>query len=56
MWEDDVIWIPWMLDGQRFSGHFLFDDDRMLGHESGILAAPVDPIPDAPAATQKNVS
>ena len=56
MWEDDIIWIPWMLDGRRFSGRFLFDDDRMLGHESGILGVPVDPIPDAPAPTQKNVS
>lgn len=46
MWEDDIIWIPWMLDGQRFSGRFLFDEDHMLGHESGTLPTPLETIPD----------
>ncbi len=30
MWEDDHIWFPHMLEGRRFSGRFIFDDDRML--------------------------
>ena len=32
MWQDDRIWIPYMLAGRRFSGRFVFDDDRMLDH------------------------
>jgi 8-oxo-dGTP diphosphatase len=32
MWADDEIWMPWLLDGQRFSGRLLFDGDAMLGH------------------------
>lgn len=30
MWEDDHTWIPHMLEGQRFSGRYIFEDDRML--------------------------
>ncbi|MCL4703825.1 8-oxo-dGTP diphosphatase [bacterium] len=33
MWEDDRIWIPHMLAGNKFEGRFLFDDDRLLEHE-----------------------
>lgn len=32
MWQDDRLWIPKMLDGERFDGRFLFDGDRMVGH------------------------
>lgn len=32
MWEDDRIWLPLMLAGERFKGRYLFDGDRMLGH------------------------
>lgn len=32
MWEDDIHWFPMMVEGRPFSGHFLFDDDTMLGH------------------------
>ena len=32
MWEDTRIWFPWLLEGRRFSGQFLFDGDRMLDH------------------------
>ncbi len=32
MWEDDRIWLPVLLEGKRFTGRFLFDDDRMLDH------------------------
>ena len=32
MWADDRLWVPRLLRGERFDGHFLFDGDRMLGH------------------------
>lgn len=32
MWADDILWMPRMLQGQGFSGRFLFDGDHMLGH------------------------
>lgn len=37
MWQDDPIWFPHMLEGRRFSGRFLFDDDRMLDHEIDLV-------------------
>ncbi|MFT5467435.1 MAG: 8-oxo-dGTP diphosphatase [Verrucomicrobiales bacterium] len=30
MWADDRHWLGRALDGQRFSGDFLFDDEKML--------------------------
>ena len=33
MWEDDRIWIPWMLRGERFKSRWIFDGDRMLDYE-----------------------
>ena len=30
MWEDDRHWIPHMLAGRRWSGFYIFDDDRMV--------------------------
>ena len=30
MWADDRLWIPHMLEGRRFSGWFIFDNDTML--------------------------
>ena len=30
MWADDRIWLPLLLARKRFSGRFVFDDDRML--------------------------
>jgi 8-oxo-dGTP diphosphatase len=30
MWEDDALWLPLLLRGQRFRGYFIFDGDRML--------------------------
>ena len=32
MWEDDPLWIPLVLDGVRFFGRYLFDDDVMLDY------------------------
>lgn len=39
MWADDRYWLPEFLAGRRFHGRFLFDGDRMLGHEVRILPA-----------------
>lgn len=33
MWEDDAIWLPVMLRGEKFSGRWIFDGDRMLDYE-----------------------
>ena len=30
MWEDDVLWLPLLLEGRRFTGRFLFEGDKML--------------------------
>jgi 8-oxo-dGTP diphosphatase len=30
MWEDDRHWLPGMLEGKRFEGDFVFDDELML--------------------------
>jgi len=32
MWADDRIWLPGLLEGERLSGDFLFDGDRLLTH------------------------
>ncbi len=33
MWADDALWLPMLLDRQRFQGRFIFDGDRMVAHE-----------------------
>jgi 8-oxo-dGTP diphosphatase len=33
MWEDDRLWIPMMLRGERFDGRWIFDGDRMVDYE-----------------------
>jgi hypothetical protein len=38
MWVDDSIWLPWMLEGKRFAGRFLFDGDALLDEESCVLS------------------
>lgn len=30
MWEDDLSWLPLALEGKRFEGFFIFDDQKML--------------------------
>lgn len=37
MWQDDIVWVPWMLEGHRFEGRYLFDGDRMVDHQSRVL-------------------
>jgi 8-oxo-dGTP diphosphatase len=36
MWVDDEIWLPWLLEGERFSGRFIFDGDAMLDCETEL--------------------
>ena len=33
MWADDRIWLPLLLEGQAFSGRYLFDGDTMLDYQ-----------------------
>ena len=33
MWEDDRIWLPLLIAGDRFYGRFLFDGEKMLDYE-----------------------
>lgn len=33
MWEDDGLWLPMLIRGERFQGRWLFDGDRMLDYE-----------------------
>jgi len=35
MWQDDAVWLPLLLEGKRFSGWFLFNEDgsELLEHE-----------------------
>jgi 8-oxo-dGTP diphosphatase len=32
MWEDDILWLPRMLEGTPCSGRYIFDGDLMLDH------------------------
>ncbi len=46
MWEDDRLWIPHLLAGRRFSGRYIFDDDRMVDAAIAVGdAAPAGPVP-----------
>lgn len=33
MWEDDRLWLPMMLRGERFQTRWIFDGDRMLDYD-----------------------
>jgi len=33
MWEDDGLWIPMLLRGEKFTSRWLFDGDTMLDYE-----------------------
>jgi 8-oxo-dGTP diphosphatase len=37
MWADDRHWLPLLLEGRRFSGRFIFDEDEMLDYEIETL-------------------
>lgn len=40
MWEDDIHWLPQMLNGQTFKGRFEFDGDQMLSRELAFGCPP----------------
>lgn len=33
MWDDDIHWLPRALKGEQFTGHFIFDKEKMLDRE-----------------------
>ncbi len=37
MWEDDSIWLPLVLQRQKFYGHWLFEGDRMLDYKLDLI-------------------
>jgi 8-oxo-dGTP diphosphatase len=37
MWPDDVHWVPMMLAGQPFLGHFLFDGETLMAHDVAVV-------------------
>ncbi|MEY3014942.1 MAG: 8-oxo-dGTP diphosphatase [Pseudomonadota bacterium] len=37
MWADDAFWIPMLLRGERFSGHWIFDGKTMVDHALRVL-------------------
>jgi len=37
MWEDDLLWLPHVIDGKTFTGKFIFDDDKMISHSLEIF-------------------
>ncbi len=32
MWQDNIHWLPLLLAGERFTGRWVFEDDRLLDH------------------------
>lgn len=38
MWDDDRLWLPRLLAGERLCGDFLFDGDRLLTHRLTSLS------------------
>jgi len=48
MWEDDHIWLPMLIRGERFQTRWIFDGDRMVDYEilpDGLVADRDDTIP-----------
>lgn len=33
MWVDDCLWLPHLIAGEKFTGRWLFDDDKMLDYQ-----------------------
>jgi 8-oxo-dGTP diphosphatase len=46
MWEDDRIWLPLVFSNERFSGRYIFDDDKMLDYDIELLDRRDAPTPD----------
>lgn len=44
MWDGDKYWLPLLLQGNRFEGHLLFDqNDKVLSHKIQSLIEPREP-------------
>ncbi len=39
MWEDDVLWLPYLLDGTSVLGEFLMHEERLLAHRLRPIGA-----------------
>lgn len=39
MWEDDRVWLPRVLAGERVNGRFVFASDKMIAHDINFLQA-----------------
>lgn len=37
MWADDIHWLPLILNGKKFKGYFIFDDDVMLSKQVTVV-------------------
>ncbi len=37
MWEDDLLWLPHVINGKKIVGRFIFDGDRMISHSLDII-------------------
>jgi len=37
MWADDRLWIPLMINGEKFQGRFIFENDTMLESEVVVV-------------------
>jgi len=42
MWEDDKIWLPMLLRGEKFQGRWIFDGDKMVDYEL-LTESPLSP-------------
>jgi 8-oxo-dGTP diphosphatase len=39
MWEDDKLWLPMMLAGNKFKGKYLFDGDSLIDYKLEITGS-----------------
>lgn len=42
MWEDDIVWIPEVINGRFFRGYFEFDEDTMIKREIQFYESEVE--------------
>jgi 8-oxo-dGTP diphosphatase len=38
MWQDDITWLPLLIQGKAFKGYYLFDDNLMIDHRVDVSA------------------
>lgn len=49
MWEDDILWLPYVLTGGYIEANFTFDGDRMTSHTIRECGLPGESFLDTPA-------